>query len=199
MSPDGLGGPDVPVVPEGELPAREQAALRVRGQARPRAALSHYVGLATRVVAFTIDAAIINLVAAIVAGGTALALSIFSLQGTPLVNSISSAVPWLAVALFLVWSVVYFVVFWEGTGQTPGDRIMGIAVVRESEERSLGPLKALMRFGAMILAAIPLFAGFLPILTDERCRGLHDRIAGTVVVRPERPVRRKRSGGPDAP
>ena len=32
------------------------------------------------------------------------------------------------------------------------------------------------------VAAIPLLAGFLPILFDERRRGLHDMLARTVVV-----------------
>jgi uncharacterized RDD family membrane protein YckC len=33
-----------------------------------------------------------------------------------------------------------------------------------------------------VLAALPLFAGFLTILVDERRRGLQDMIAATVVV-----------------
>jgi uncharacterized RDD family membrane protein YckC len=32
------------------------------------------------------------------------------------------------------------------------------------------------------LAIIPLFAGFLPVLVDARRRGLHDFLAGTVVL-----------------
>jgi uncharacterized RDD family membrane protein YckC len=34
----------------------------------------------------------------------------------------------------------------------------------------------------MALAALPLFAGFLLILVDDRRRGLQDRFARTVVV-----------------
>jgi uncharacterized RDD family membrane protein YckC len=34
----------------------------------------------------------------------------------------------------------------------------------------------------MVLCALPLFAGFLPILLDRRRRGLHDMIAGSVVM-----------------
>jgi uncharacterized RDD family membrane protein YckC len=34
----------------------------------------------------------------------------------------------------------------------------------------------------MYAAAIPLGAGFLLILVDDRRRGLHDRIAGTLVI-----------------
>ena len=49
----------------------------------------------------------------------------------------------------------------------------------------LRPLRALVRLVALTLCAIPLFAGFLPILFDDRRRGFHDMLAGTVVV--ERP------------
>ena len=41
---------------------------------------------------------------------------------------------------------------------------------------------ALLRLAGLTLAAIPLFAGFLPILVDDRRRGVHDMLAGTVVV-----------------
>jgi uncharacterized RDD family membrane protein YckC len=34
----------------------------------------------------------------------------------------------------------------------------------------------------LVLAVLPLFAGLLPILVDARRRGLHDMLAGTVVV-----------------
>jgi uncharacterized RDD family membrane protein YckC len=34
----------------------------------------------------------------------------------------------------------------------------------------------------MVLAALPLFAGFLPVLFDDRRRGIHDMLAGSVVV-----------------
>ena len=41
---------------------------------------------------------------------------------------------------------------------------------------------AIVRLAAMALAALPLFAGFLLILVDDRRRGLQDRLARTVVV-----------------
>jgi uncharacterized RDD family membrane protein YckC len=46
-----------------------------------------------------------------------------------------------------------------------------------------------VRLAALVLAALPLFAGFVPILFDERRRGLQDMLAGTVVVlAPPRPA-----------
>jgi uncharacterized RDD family membrane protein YckC len=46
--------------------------------------------------------------------------------------------------------------------------------------------RSIVRFVGLILAIIPLLAGFLPVLFDGRRRALQDFIAGTVVVR-ERP------------
>ena len=48
----------------------------------------------------------------------------------------------------------------------------------------------------MILAAIPLLAGYFMVLFDDRRRGLHDRLARTVVVDAsdtETPVNRRRA------
>ena len=46
-------------------------------------------------------------------------------------------------------------------------------------------MKQLVTYGlmaGMVLAAIPLLAGYLMVLFDDRRRGLHDRLARTVVV-----------------
>ena len=83
-------------------------------------------------------------------------------------------------AAWIAWSALYFTVFWSLTGQTPGDRLMGIRVYSETADR-IRIRQAFVRYWAMLLAALPLGAGFIPVLTDDRRRGLHDRIANTVV------------------
>ena len=42
--------------------------------------------------------------------------------------------------------------------------------------------RALVRLVGMVLAAIPLLAGYFMVLFDDRRRGLHDRLARTVVI-----------------
>jgi uncharacterized RDD family membrane protein YckC len=82
--------------------------------------------------------------------------------------------------LWWLWIVAYFVTFWTLTGQTIGNRIMGIRV----EDASGGPIsgrQALRRFAGAILAAIPLGAGYLLVLVDDRRQGLQDKIGHTVV------------------
>jgi uncharacterized RDD family membrane protein YckC len=135
-----------------------------------------YAGLVTRVIAFGVDAAIINLVAVAVAALVGLALSIVTLPSW--LTAFAVAV---GAAAYAVWVAGYFVVFWTTTGQTPGDRLMRIRV-RPCAGEQLCPRRALLRFVSLMLAALPLFAGFLMILVDARRRGLHDWIARTVVV-----------------
>jgi uncharacterized RDD family membrane protein YckC len=47
--------------------------------------------------------------------------------------------------------------------------------------------RSLVRFIGLILAIIPLFAGFLPVLFDSRRRGLQDFLSGTVVLDADAP------------
>jgi uncharacterized RDD family membrane protein YckC len=154
------------------------AAVRVHEAGREPVTELRYEGLVTRGIAFAIDAAVINLVAIVVAGGVALALSVLSVPQDSLDTLLFAA----GGALFLAWSVGYFVTFWSTTGQTPGSRLMRVTVRGADDGSVIRPRRAALRFAGLILAAIPLLAGFLPILFDERRRGLHDMLAGTVVV-----------------
>ena len=153
-------------------------AARVHESAREHTTELHYEGLVTRGIAFALDAAVINLVAIAVAGGVALALSVLSVPK----DSLDAVLIAAGGALFLAWSVGYFVTFWSTTGQTPGSRWMRITVRSTYDGSILRPRRAALRFACLVLAAIPLLAGLLPILFDNRRRGLHDMLAGTVVV-----------------
>ena len=82
-----------------------------------------YEGLATRAIAFAVDAAVINVVAFAVAGIVALVLSVLSVP-----NELEVVLLGLASVSFVVWTIGYFATFWSTTGQTPGDRLMRIRV-----------------------------------------------------------------------
>lgn len=136
-----------------------------------------YAGLVTRTLAFGLDAAVVNGVAALVAVVIGLGASLLHLP-----KQADTALAAIGVAAWVLWSVAYFGFFWSTTGQTPGDRIMGIQVVDRRGRGPLKPRRAVARFGFLLLAAIPLFAGILMMLWDERGRCLQDRLARTVVV-----------------
>ena len=84
--------------------------------------------------------------------------------------------------IYVVWWIGYFVGFWCATGQTPGARVMQFRVVT-ADGGVLGPVRAFVRCIGLLLAALPLFAGYVLILFDHQRRGFQDRLAGTVVVR----------------
>jgi len=136
-----------------------------------------YVGLVTRAIAFALDAALINLIAIVVATAVGLALSVLEVpDAVSIVAIVTGGVAYLA------WTIAYFATFWSTTGQTPGSRLLRIRVCRADDGALLRPGRAVVRLAGVMLAAIPLGAGFLPILVDDRRRGLQDMLAGTVVV-----------------
>lgn len=135
-----------------------------------------YVGLATRAISFAIDAALID--AVVIAGGIGVAL-ILSLLHLP--KEVKTVLAVIGGVVVILWSVGYFVVFWSTTGQTPGARVMQIRVVTDDGSR-FKPSRALLRCAGVLLAALPLFAGFIRILFDARRRGFQDRLAGTLVI-----------------
>jgi len=137
-----------------------------------------YAGLVTRGVAFVIDAAIVNGVAFAVGASVSLALSIFGVSLDELPTGVSVAI---GAAGWLALNLAYFAGFWALTGQTKGMSMMAIRVARPDGE-NISVRRGLWRLIAMVIAALPLFAGYLLVLVDDRRRGLHDRMAGTVVL-----------------
>jgi uncharacterized RDD family membrane protein YckC len=167
------------------------AADRGRGVVRSTAAVGAteaatpvgYVGLVTRAIAFAVDAALVQLAAIAVAGTAALILTVVSVP-----DDVDDVLVVAASVAYVLWLVGYFVLFWSATGQTPGNRLLQIRVCRAADGAAPTTGAAVVRFAGLILAALPLFAGFLPILLDDRRRGVHDMLAGTVVVpAPPRP------------
>jgi uncharacterized RDD family membrane protein YckC len=148
-------------------------------------AAQHYAGLVSRTVAFGIDAAVINVVALIVALGVVILLRTLHLP-----HGYRTTAALVAGAAFVVWSVAYFIAFWCLTGQTIGDRVMQLSVERAGGQQ-LSVRRALVRYLGMLVAAVLLFVGFVPILFDRKRRGLHDRLADTVVIELPGPVQRR--------
>jgi uncharacterized RDD family membrane protein YckC len=137
---------------------------------------SGYVGFVTRAVGLTLDALLVNAIAIVIGAAVTLIASVLGADGS--LNAVEAVIGGSA---WLLWSAAYFVTFWTLTGQTPGERLLGIRVV-PADGGPLKPMRAVRRFIGLLISAIPLGAGFLPVLVDDKRRGLHDRIGGTVVV-----------------
>ena len=148
----------------------EQVARR-----RPRAERPIYGGIVTRAVALATDAAVTMVLFMSVVGITALIASLVGGLRPQWLVGVLLASGWLLIAS------AYFVLFWSSGGQTPGMRLLRLRV--------RGPLggppsigRSLVRMVGLVLAIVPLFAGFVPVLFTERRRGLPDFLAGTVVL-----------------
>jgi uncharacterized RDD family membrane protein YckC len=149
---------------------------------RPRPAEAGFAGVATRGVALVVDAALAQVAYLVVAASVGLVLGLADQLGPGWLTGLLAGGGWLLVV------ALYFVGFWSVTGQTPGMRLMRLRVQTRSGETPSAP-RSLLRLAGLIVAIIPLFAGFLPALFDGRRRALPDFVAGTTVVYgPVRPV-----------
>jgi uncharacterized RDD family membrane protein YckC len=86
------------------------------------------------------------------------------------------------VAFLLLQNGGYLVAFTAG-GQTLGKMATGVRVVRSDSDASLDFGRAFLRTLMWAVLALPVGLGFLTALFSRDHRGLHDRFAGTRVVR----------------
>jgi uncharacterized RDD family membrane protein YckC len=168
-----------PAAPRAQSPGPRAREVAARVHADPDAAAEAplYQGLVTRTIAFALDCTAISLVAIAVGLAVGLAASVLDLP-----SGVEKGLVALGGLAWFLWSAGYFVVCWSTTGQTPGDRLLHIRVCDADDFTPLSARRAVLRLIFLTLAAIPLFAGFLPILFDDRRRGVHDMLAGSVVV-----------------
>jgi uncharacterized RDD family membrane protein YckC len=136
-----------------------------------------YAGVVTRAVALVVDVVIVDAIALTVTVVVGLVLSTI----IPGKQSIDAPTAVAAACAWLVFVAGYFVGFWALLARTPGMRLMGLELVA-ADGGEVGVARAVRRLGGMVLAAIPLGAGFLLSLVDDRRQGLQDKVAGTVVL-----------------
>ena len=86
------------------------------------------------------------------------------------------------IAFLLVQNGGYLVAFTAG-GQTLGKMAAGIRVVSADADENLDVGRAFLRTLAWLVLAVPAGLGFLTAIFSRDHRGLHDRFAGTRVVR----------------
>jgi uncharacterized RDD family membrane protein YckC len=131
-----------------------------------------YGGFWLRVVAYVIDAILLGIAASVIGvatgGGMYGDLEHLNYSG----SGISLVVGWLYFALMES----------SERGATVGKMAVGLRVVTDQGHR-LSFLNATGRYLAKFISAIILGIGFLMVAFSDRKRGLHDMIAGTLVVK----------------
>ena len=133
-----------------------------------------YAGFWVRLVAAVVDSFLLQLVI----------VSPFVVAGVDSANAyndaVSAGIVFIAVCLFC-W--LYFTLFESGGWQaTPGKRLLGLRVTDLSGERiSFG--RASGRYFSKILSWLIFYIGFIMAGFTEKKQGLHDKFAGTLVLR----------------
>ena len=80
------------------------------------------------------------------------------------------------------------VIGWSRFGTTPGKLLLELRVVDARTGAHPGVVQALIRYIGYLVSALPLGLGFLWAIFDRRHQALHDKLAGTRVVRVEETI-----------
>jgi uncharacterized RDD family membrane protein YckC len=153
----------------------EAVVRRLLSRARRRQPSSH-AGLASRALAFALDASIINVCFLALSGLVTFLISALTDSGKA-----STGVLVAGAGLWLAAGGLYLVCFWALAGQTPGMRFVGIAL-DSRDGRRIGVRRATRRLLGLLAAVVPLGIGLLAVATDAERRGWQDRIAQTDVA-----------------
>jgi len=145
-------------------------------------------GFFSRMLAFLLDIFLLVFLGLMLGGVSFLVLHFFNykkildfIQSLLGVNDqIGQFIALISPLLFLV-VLIYFVFFWTLVGYTPGKALLGLQIVRQ-DGQPLSVGRALLRFLAYWISAIPLFLGFIWVLFDRQHEGWHDKISNTHVI-----------------
>jgi hypothetical protein len=76
----------------------------------------------------------------------------------------------------------YTLPFWFHYSSTPGKLLFGMEIQDARTGQRMTHKQAILRFVGYIFSALPFTLGFVCVLVTKKRRGLHDFLAGTVVV-----------------
>lgn len=145
--------------------------------------MATYGGFWIRFVAYIIDAIIVGIAGAVVGGifGGILGATMAGSGGD--VDGIAAVAGLLGNLIGIVINWLYYAIMESSSSQaTVGKMVFGLVVTDEQGYQiSFG--KATGRFFAKILSTLILLFGFFMIGWTERKQGLHDMIAGTLVIK----------------
>ena len=144
--------------------------------------LNKKAGFWIRVLAFSIDNMILNIIYAVffIAGGLAVYLASDTQDWLMILDrALMLTIPYNIVMLAI--TIGYFTYLHGSTGQTIGKMVCQLKVVQESGE-PLNYGKSFLRCMGYLLSAIVLNIGFLWIAFDKNKQGWHDKIARTYVI-----------------
>jgi uncharacterized RDD family membrane protein YckC len=143
-----------------------------------------YAGFWIRTLAYLIDAALLAVAMAIVAGTTGIGFFDVTVRDSTFGGFSNRSFFVQLNPLSLLAALLYFAGQWWLRGQTVGMAPLGLRILRATDGRSIGPGRAIGRFFGLILSFFVFAIGVIWVAADGRKQGWHDKLAGTVVVRP---------------
>jgi uncharacterized RDD family membrane protein YckC len=143
--------------------------------AAPEADELEYVGFWARVGATLIDTALVLVVCLPLV--TLVYGSSYWTSETLLQGPADFLINWLLPAIAVV-------VFWIYRQATPGKIAIGARIVDAETGGKPGTRQLVIRYLGYYVSMLPLMAGMVWVAFDARKQGWHDKLAGTVVVRP---------------
>ncbi|MBI4841125.1 MAG: RDD family protein [candidate division NC10 bacterium] len=159
----------LPIAPGGEAPGGIPASL-------PKA------GFWVRGVAFLVD---LTTVAVMAVAGSFLVWGAVEIGGAFSTTS-EFALGWLQTTATTVLTVFimlgYFILLVGWRGQTAGKMLLGLKIIRVTGTE-VGYARAFVRWVGQIIGFLTFGLGFLMVAFSRRKQGLHDKLAGTSVVR----------------
>ncbi|NQZ12691.1 MAG: RDD family protein [Algicola sp.] len=90
--------------------------------------------------------------------------------------------PIMSVINYILLPIVVMI-FWRYRSATPGKMILSVVIIDAKSGGRLSTGQVLLRYLGYYIGAIPLALGFFMVGWDKKKQGLHDKIAGTLVVR----------------
>ncbi len=133
-----------------------------------------YAGFWIRLVAFIVDAILVQIVGTLAMRGAGLQ--------QPLDGSL---MPTRYYVLSLAIDLVYYTGFWAWRGQTPGKMLLGLKIVKANGS-NLGIGDSIIRYVGYLVSWITIGIGYLWIAFDHHKQGFHDKMASTYVIRIKR-------------
>ncbi len=157
------------------MPSPIARSIDVSRKADTDASVGEDAGVSLRLLAVLVDSAILLTIDA--------AVIYFTMQICSVSSSELGLLPKVPLAAFLVVQNVGYLLAFTAGGQTLGKMAAGLRIVPAHSGDSLDMNCAVKRTLAWLVLAIPAGLGLLSACFSRDRRGLHDRFAGTRVVR----------------
>lgn len=149
-----------------------------------------YAGIVTRFAGLFLDIVIVGAAVFVLTWAYDTTFSFFRIPigecppqgaGSPLGRIVCVSASVVLVVLVNLMMPLYFLFFWDLSGQTLGQALMGIRVVRLNG-KPMDLITALRRLIGYLVCIATLGLGFLWVLIDDKRQGWHDKLAGTCVL-----------------